>query len=71
MAYYLNIQDLRIRPPSPPNLGGTGFTPPKVGGGLHDGVCVSPDIITGGKTSRFFPSGYTGRLFVSSVGLLT
>ena len=25
-------QDLRIRPPSPPNLGGTGFTPPKVGG---------------------------------------
>ena len=26
------VQDLRIRPPSPPNLGGTGFTPPKVGG---------------------------------------
>jgi len=25
-------QDLRNRPPSPPNLGGTGFTPPKVGG---------------------------------------
>ena len=25
-------QDLRICPPSPPTLGGTGFTPPKVGG---------------------------------------
>jgi len=47
-------QDLRNRPPSPPNLGGTGFTPPKVGGhrgpleGLggtgeqNDGICVSP-----------------------------
>ncbi len=37
-------QDLRNRPPSPPNLGGTGFTPPKIGeaGGLHDGICVSP-----------------------------
>ncbi len=37
-------QDLRNRPPSPPNLGGTGFTPPKVGGsgGQNDGICVSP-----------------------------
>jgi energy-coupling factor transporter ATP-binding protein EcfA2 len=38
-------EDLRIRPPSPPNLGGTGFTPPKVGGlgGQNDDVCVSPE----------------------------
>jgi PAS domain S-box-containing protein len=27
-------QDLRIRPPTPQNLGGTGFTPPKLGGGM-------------------------------------
>lgn len=36
--------DLHSRPPSPPNLRGTGFTPPKVGGGMgrqNDGVCVS------------------------------
>src|SRR5919199_1366796 len=41
----LQQQDLRIRPPSPPNLGGTGFTPPKVGGpgGQDDSVCVSPE----------------------------
>jgi FSR family fosmidomycin resistance protein-like MFS transporter len=40
------VQDLRIRPPSPPNLGGTGFTPPKVGGlgGQNNGVCVSPEV---------------------------
>ncbi len=25
-------QDSRNRPPSPPNLGGTRFTPPKLGG---------------------------------------
>jgi len=48
-------EDLRNRPPSPPNLGGTGFTPPKVGGGMgsplgmggtggqNDDVCVSPE----------------------------
>jgi WD40 repeat protein len=38
-------EDLRIRPPSPPNLGGTGFTPPKIGGlgGQNDDVCVSPE----------------------------
>ena len=48
-------EDLRIRPPSPPNLGGTGFTLPKVGGGMgsplgmggtggqNDDVCVSPE----------------------------
>jgi hypothetical protein len=38
-------EDLRIRPPSPPNLGGTGFTPPKVGGlgGQNDDVCVGPE----------------------------
>ncbi|HEY9740591.1 MAG TPA: hypothetical protein V6C90_08880 [Coleofasciculaceae cyanobacterium] len=40
------VQDLRIRPPTPPNLGGTGFTPPKVGGlgGQNNGVCVSPEV---------------------------
>jgi len=38
-------ENLRIRPPSPPNLGGTGFTPPKVGGlgGQNDDVCVTPE----------------------------
>jgi WD40 repeat protein len=38
-------EDSRIRPPSPPNLGGTGFTPPKIGGlgGQNDDVCVSPE----------------------------
>ena len=53
MPYYLEnpephpsplLQDLRIRPPSPPNLGGTRFTPPKLGGlgGQNDSVCISP-----------------------------
>ena len=43
-----NTQDLRNRPPSPPNLGGTGFTPPKVGGsgGQNDGICVSPNTVS-------------------------
>jgi hypothetical protein len=53
-----NTQDLRNRPPSPPNLGGTGFTPPKIGGhrgpleglggtgGQNDGICVSPNILS-------------------------
>jgi hypothetical protein len=37
-------QDLRLRPPSLPNLGGTGFTPPKLGesGEQNDSVGVSP-----------------------------
>ena len=37
-------QNLGIPPRRPPNLGGTGFTPPKVGelAGQNDGVCVSP-----------------------------
>ncbi|NEQ20441.1 MAG: amino acid adenylation domain-containing protein, partial [Microcoleus sp. SIO2G3] len=45
VAYVVARQsnDLRIRPPSPLILGGTGFTPPKVGGlgGQNDAVCVS------------------------------
>lgn len=41
-----DIHDLPICPPSRPNLGETGFTPPKIGGlgGQNDGVCVSSNI---------------------------
>ncbi len=51
---FCKAQDLRNPPRRPPNLGGTGFTPPKVGrhrgpleglggtGGQNDGICVSP-----------------------------
>ncbi|HEY9598029.1 MAG TPA: PAS domain S-box protein, partial [Cyanophyceae cyanobacterium] len=51
-------QDLRNCPPSPPNLGGTGFTPPKLGGlgGQNDGVCVSPEKVLTDSTPVSLPS---------------
>jgi len=70
-----HLHEVQSDKPNPPNLGGTRFTPPKVGGlgGQNDSICVSPtylraiafDNLFSIRSDRFSDIGKGDRMAIS------